>query len=187
MKKIILGIFLLVVLVAVSYFQFIRGSEGRTKAYRKGYHAGADSVQVAQPDFDSLSGLLTRERQALAEYQTVMADSICQLDLLRQYSVDSLERVINKQNSDMSRLKRQAQAKKSPSNTKQAVEAPVPNGPSHEEILGYYKQAMSKLPSDLTDYEFRVSADEIRTETAAKFSITVERLNQIRVDNNVDF
>ncbi|MCX6835328.1 MAG: hypothetical protein NTW07_09395 [candidate division Zixibacteria bacterium] len=187
MKKIILGIFLLVLLVAVSYFQFTRQSAGRTKAYRKGYHAGADSVQVAQPDFDSLAGLLTRERQALAQYQDVMADSLGQIDSLRQHSVDSLERVISKQDSDISRLKRQTLAKKSPSKSKLTIETPVSKGPSHEEILGYYKQAMSKLPSDLTDYEFRVSVDEIRTETAAKFSITVESLNQIRADNNVDF
>jgi hypothetical protein len=187
MKKTILGILLLVLLVAVTYFQFTRQSAGRTKAYRKGYHTGADSVQVAQPDFDSLASLLARERQALAEYQNVMADSIGQIDSLRQHSVDSLERVISKQNSDISRLKRQTLAKKSPSKTQQMVKSPVSNGPSHEEILRYYKQAMSKLPSDLTDYEFRVSADEIRTETAAKFSITVESLNQIRADNSIDF
>jgi len=184
MKKIVLGIVLLVALVAVSYFQFTRESERRSKAYRKGYHAGADSVQVAQPNFDSLAGLLTRERQALAEYQAVMTDSICQLDLLRQDSEDSLKRVISKQNSDMSRLKQQKLAKTSLSKTQQN---PDSNGLSHAEILGYYKQAMSKLPSDLTDYEYRVSVDEIRTETAAKFSITVESLNQIRVDNSLDF
>lgn len=187
MKKIFLGIFLLVLLLAVSYFQFTRQSAGRTKAYRKGYHAGADSVQVAQPDFDSLASLLTQERQALVEYQTLMEDSVGQIDSLRQRSVDSLERVISRQNSDISRLKRQTLAKKSPPKNQQAVKTPVSSGPSHEEILGYYKQAMSKLPSDLTDYEFRVSVDEIRTETAAKFSITVERLNQIRADNNIDF
>jgi hypothetical protein len=187
MKKTILGIFLLMALVAISYFQFTRESEQRKRAYRKGYHVGADSVQVAQPDFDSLAGLLARERQALAEFQTMMADSLCQLDMQRLYSVDSLERLINKQDLDVSRLKQQASAKKSPSKTQQAVGTPEANGPSHEEILGYYKKAMSKLPSDLTDYEFRVSVDEIRAETAAKFSITVERLNQIRNDNNVDF
>ena len=46
---------------------------------------------------------------------------------------------------------------------------------------------MSKLPSDLSDYEYRVSVDEIRAETAEKFSITVESLNKIRADNDVDF
>ena len=187
MKKLILGIILLTVLIAVGYFQSVRESERKTTAYRKGYHAGADSVQVAQPDFDSLTGLLARERQALADYQAEMADSLSQLDSLWEQVEDSLGRVISKQSADINRLKQQASAKKAPAKTQQAVKPAGTGSPSHQEILSFYKRAMSKLPNDLSDYEYRVSVDEIRSETATKFSITVERLNQIRDENHVDF
>jgi hypothetical protein len=187
MKKLILGIILLTVLVVVAYYQTVRESNRRATSYRKGYHAGADSVQVAQPDFDSLTGLLARERQALADYQAEMVDSLSALDSLWGRVEDSLGRVISKQSADINRLRQQASAKKSPTKTQQAVKPAGTSTPSHQEILSYYKKAMSKLPSDLSDYEYRVSVDEIRSETAAKFSITLERLNQIRDDNHVDF
>ena len=187
MKKIILGILLLTVLVVAGYFQSVRESERRARSFRKGYQTGADSVLVAQPDFDSVSELLARERRALEEYQAAVADSLSQLDSLRDWAVDSLEGVIKKQGADITRLKQQASSKKTPSKSQQAVKPAGSGSPSHQEILSYYKRVMSKLPGDLSAYEYRVSVDEIRAETAAKFSITVDRLNQIRDDNHVDF
>ena len=187
MKKVLLSVLLLLALVAISYFQATRESEQRTRSYRRGQRAGADSVQAAQPDFDSVADLLLRERRALAEYLSLMSDSVAQLDSVYQYSVDSLTGVIGRQSADLSRLRKQSSGGKTPSKAQQAAKAPGSAGPSHEEILSHYKRVMSKLPSDLTDYEYRVAVDEIRTETAAKFSISVEKLNQIRADHSLDF
>ncbi|MEW5795764.1 MAG: hypothetical protein AB1772_05335 [Candidatus Zixiibacteriota bacterium] len=187
MKKLVLGIFLLAVIVAVVYLQVTRDSERQEDAFRKGYRTGADSVVSSQPDYDSLAELIGKERQALAEYRTAMADSLVYLDTVHRHTIDSLERRIDAQRADLSRLKQKAQAGKTAPGMNKSARPAGETGARHEEILNYYRRAMAHLPSDLSAYEYQVAVTEVRTETATKFSISVDRLNEIRKQHHVDF
>jgi len=95
--------------------------------------------------------------------------------------------VIDSQQADIDRLQKLALADTTPGTKSGSGSAAGSGGASHEEIVSHYKLAMSRLPADLSDYEYRVAVKEVRTETAARFSITVERLNQIRKEHNVNF
>jgi hypothetical protein len=188
MKKLVLGIILAAILVGVTYVQFNRDTARKSTAFRKGYRAGIDSLKNNEPDFDSVATLLNRERQALAVYKAAMADSLSRRDSLLLCTVDSLSEKIEAQRADISRLKQKALATKTPSaGGKKVATKQVSDGASHLEIVSHYKEAMAKLPADLSPYEYQVAVTEVRAETAAKFSITVDRLNEIRKANNVEF
>jgi gas vesicle protein len=187
MKKLLLGILLVAVLGAVVYLQINRDSDKRTTAFRKGYRAGVDSLQSSQPDFDSVAQLLAAERQALAEYKTAMADSLLRRDSLYAQTVDSLADKIQAQKTDIGKLKQKTLATKTPASTAKGTSAAPGGGASHQEILSHYKAAMAKLPGDLSAYEYQVAVTEVRTETAAKYRISIDRLNEIRKANQIDF
>ncbi len=187
MKKILVGIFLVAVLAAVVYLQISRDAEKRSTAYRQGYRTGVDSLKNNQPDFDSVTQLLDRERRALAVYKAAMADTLSTRDSLYDCTVDSLSEKIEAQRADIGKLKQKSLASKSPATTENGPKNGQNNLASHRDILAHYKMAMAKLPADLSPYEYQVAVTEVRTETAAKFSITVDRLNEIRKANNIDF
>ena len=187
MKKLLLGLFLIAVLAAVVYLQLSRDTDKRSAAYRKGYRTGVDSLKTHQPDFDSVAELLGRERQALAEYKETVARTLSIRDSLHQQEVDSLTDKIEQQKTDIGKLKQKSLAKKAPTSNDKTASTGQNNLPSHREILDHYKEAMAKLPADLSPYEYQVAVTEVRTETAARFSITLDRLNEIRKANNVDF
>ncbi|MEA1980558.1 MAG: hypothetical protein U9N54_06255, partial [candidate division Zixibacteria bacterium] len=50
----------------------------------------------------------------------------------------------------------------------------------HQQILTYYKDRFKKLPADLSNYERRISLNEIKEETAQKFEISLVELKNIR-------
>jgi hypothetical protein len=190
MKKLVTGIVLLAIVAAVIYVQFSRNEERQSAAFRRGFRGGVDSLKNNQPDFDSVAALVSHERQALAEYKAAIADTLTRRDSLYARTVDSLSDKIEAQKADLGKLKQKALASKSPAaGVKKGATQPTDSsaGASHKEILDHYKEAMAKLPTDLSPYEYQVAVTEIRTETAAKFSITVDRLNEIRKANHIEF
>jgi len=187
MKKLLLGLFLLLVIVAVAYIQTVRESERQAEVYADGHDAGVREAEADRAGIDSLTGQLAAERQALAEYKAAVADSIARWDEQHRLAVDSLSRVIESQQADIDRLQKQALVNKTGTTKSGSGSSSRSSGASHQEIVSHYKLAMSRLPADLSDYEYGVAVKEIRIETAARFSITVERLNQIRKEHNVNF
>jgi len=187
MKKVLLGLFLLLVIVAVAYIKTTRESERQAEVYLNGHNAGVKHAEADRPGIDSLTGQLAAERQALAEYKAAVADSIALQDEQHRLAVDSLSRVIDSQQADIERLQKLSLANTTAATKSGSGSAAGSSGASHEEIVSHYKLAMSRLPADLSDYEYRVAVKEVRIETAARFSITVKRLNQIRREHNVNF
>ncbi len=187
MKKLLLGIVLLTLLVAISYLRTTRESERSEKAFRDGQEAGGQTVQLKQQDLDSLAGLIEEERSALAQHRAATADSLAQRDEIFARAVDSLSAQVDSQRSEITRLREQAAAGNSQNLTNRAGDSSAPGKASHERILNHYRLAVSKLPADLSAYEHRVALTEIRIETAREFAITVDRLDQIRKAHNVEY
>jgi hypothetical protein len=187
MKKVILGLCLVLVIGAVAYLKTVRETERQAEAYAKGQDAGIKRAEDGQISLDSLAEQLAGERRALAEYKATVADSIARQEERHRVTVDSLSRVIDSQQSDIDRLQKQTLVSKTADTTGDSGDATRSNGTSHQDIVNHYRLAMSRLPADLSDYEYQVAVKEVRIETAARFQITVERLNQIRKEYNVNF
>jgi len=176
LKKIILGLTFLVLLVAVIYVQVTRDSSHRDDIRKSAYEEGLSESVDQLSKADSLSDLLAKQ-VAAAE------DSLSKMNLSYDSQSDSLYGVIEAQKEQLAELRKQNQTLKesAPSSKKSK------SGKDRDsEILGYYKSEIRQLPGDLSTYEKRVAISEIRQETARKFSMTVEQLNKLRQQHNLD-
>ena len=97
---------------------------------------------------------------------------------------DSLTAVIAAQDKELARLKALAAKASAASSSRSSVKI---GKSSEHEILAHYRQAVEKLPADLSPYERKVALRELRVETAGRFAISVETLDQIRQKNNLDY
>jgi len=181
MKKILLAVFLLVVLIGVSYYNANRSNERVKEEYQQGLKKGTQEAAVFQHKSDSLEQTLQRDR-------TTYADSIKRLASAQTTAVtvaDSLTRVVDSQNKQIAALA--AKNKKAASKPRLAT-APKKSesaglGIKHAQILEYYRNRLKTLSSDLSDQERLIALNEIREETARKFLITVDDLNRIGMDS----
>ena len=187
MKKLLLGILLLAALIAISYLKSVRDSERQAEAFLEGHEVGVRLTQADQADLDSLSDLLNQERTTLTEYRTAVADSLAERDLLYSQTVDSLVNRIELLQSEIAQLEKKALANRSSSGKVRASKRGSSRKASHTSILNHYKLAMSKLPADLSTYEHRVAVNEVRSETATRFNITLKRLSEIREIYKLDY
>jgi hypothetical protein len=185
MKKLLLGIVLLAALVGISYLKTTMESERAAEAFIDGHQVGTRAAQSAQPDVDSMSGAFEKERLALVEQKTALADSLAARDQQHERVVDSLTDKLAGQDSEISRLKKQASAGPPPSKAKTPRKTSTAQA-TESQIVSHYKLAVAKLPSDLSAYEYRVALAEVKTETAEKFKITANHLDQIREEYNLD-
>ncbi len=177
MKKLLLGILLIVVLVAISWVKVSRDREREVASRLEGLKVSAAKIEQQQGEIDSLAGLV-------GEQDSCIVESLAVRDSLLDSVTDSLSGVIEAQGEQIEQLRKENQKKSTP--------PPVPKEESprkaaHKDILAYYKQEIEKLPPDLSDYEKRVASEEIREETAGKFSITVKRMNEIREMYKLDY
>lgn len=187
MKKLLLGILLLAALVAIIYLKSVRDSERQGKAFRKGHQAGVMFSQKGQAALDSLSDLLNQERTHLTDYRAALADSLAERDLLYAQTVDSLVTRIESLQSEIAQVEKKALADNSASGDGERLRKDTSGKASHTSILNHYRLAMSKLPADLSAYEQRVAVNEVRAETATRFSITLKRLEEIRGIYKLDY
>jgi hypothetical protein len=188
MKKIIIGIVLLAVLVGISYVKVYRDREQVTQARQDGVVRGQADLSTRTQEVDSLKALMEqRERE--------LADSLVSRDIQHAELSDSLRTAMDEQCEEIEALKRQAQKAKSQPSKKAAAPAKksADSGvdstakAAHKDILAYYTQQVDKLPKDLSDYERRVALREVREETAKKFAITAQRLDEIRKQYSLDY
>ena len=184
MKKLLLGIFLLALLGAVSYLKVIRDSERQADAYLRGHDTGVRSAELSDAQTDSLEMLLAQKDSLIEVWRAALKDSMQAGADSRVALTDSLAAVIALKEQEIASLKkkRTVTAQKSQSKPSTTVART-----SDHEILAAYRQAVAKLPKDLSEYERNVALREIREETARKFAISTDRLNQIRKSNSLDY
>lgn len=187
MKKLLLGVFLLAVLVTVSYLKITRSSERQSQAFLKGQEAGIETSRLQEADVDSLSDLIDRKQTELVELQAAMADTLGNRDQLHAQIVDSLKAGIDAGQTEIARLEKLVVAAGSNGQTGTNKQKTASAKASHKDILRHYRLAVAKFPADLSAYEYRVALAEAKSETAEKFKITVARLDQIREIYNLDY
>jgi hypothetical protein len=187
MKKVLLGLVLLALLGLISYLQMEHSAERRAEAWVAGHEMGQHKAELDQPNFDSLLDLVELERSRLSDLRATFETTDAEKEAGYQVTIDSLAARIEAQQKEIGRLQQQlvqAKARRQPAaSAAQASSAKSATG----DIIGHYRLAVAKLPADLSAYEQRVAVEEIRTETAQKFQITVQRLNQLREENNLDY
>jgi hypothetical protein len=184
MKKLLLGVVLLAALVGISYLKTTLDSERAAEAFIDGHRTGTKSAQAALPDTDSMSGAFEQERRALVEKNEVLADSLAAREQEHAQVVDSLSDRVASQQEQIDKLKKKVASAPSASSPKPTRTTTA--GSTESQIVNHYKLAVAKLPSDLSAYEYRVALAEVKTETAEKFKITVDRLDEIRKAHNLD-
>ena len=177
MKKVLLLILLLVLLIGVSAIKTYREHRQRDASFDKGKQASAKELVKLQDMADSLE-------LATGNKEVEFGDSLTRL--ARQYrgSLDSLEDMIDSQSATISSLKKAAEAS---SHTEASQKKTTSALSEHEKILTYYKKRYADLPGDLSTYEKKVAVNEIRAETAKRFSISVEELEKIRQANKLNY
>jgi len=167
MKKIFLAILLLVIVIAVSYYQVHRQEAREQTRYEKGYEEGTRGVERLSGEVDSL-------RQVVDSQGLEFSGKLEQTEQAYSGTIDSLKEVVSLKEQEIIEL--QSLEKKDSSLSGK-----------HALILTYYKKRYSELPGDLSNYERRVALTEIREETAQKFAITVSELDKIRKNNNLNY
>jgi len=186
MKKLLLGLFLLAALIVVSYFKTMRDSEREAQAFVDGHEMGSQKAELVQANTDSLEKLIDEKATEVIELRSALADTLAERDQLYEQIVDSLSEIIKAGQQEIAGLENQVAAGKLEAGTSSSKQE-VASKASHREILQHYKLAVAKLPADLSAYEYRVAVAEVRSDTSAKFNITVARLNEIRDANNLDY
>lgn len=174
MKKLLLGILLLAVIVAVSYLKNIREEERIDSVLEKAKTESAAETGKIKTAYDSLRALY-------AETEESLTDSISTLKLAIDSQSDSITTLAAGKDSLTKALAAKPKTttkKKSTSDSKLA---------QHRKIIDYYKQRHAALPKDLSAYEMRVAKSEIRQETAEKFSISLAELDKIRKEFKLSY
>ncbi len=179
MKKFLLALVLLAVIVVISIVRSTRDREDRQKQYQQGLDTGAAQAEIYRQRFDSLSGVVEQQKEQFA-------DSVGKLSQSQNQLTDSLRGEIVRKDQALS----QVTAKKKAAVTKPQAKPKSPDsldttGKHAQLILTYYRKRLESLPKDLSDYEKKVALNEVREETAKKFSITETDLEKIRLANNL--
>jgi hypothetical protein len=184
MKKVLLALLLLVVVVGIAYLTAWRNQASEKKQYQDGYVKGSAEVTALKKESDSL-------RTAVQKREMALTDSIKQAGNAYAGLTDSLRGVIASKDSIITVLRSR---KPAPSVAKANKPAPAQSStapakqqlPNHAQILDYYKRRLHQLPTDLSAYERKVAVNEIREETAHKFSVSAADVDRIRQSGNLN-
>ena len=177
MKKLLLGLSLIAVLVGVSYVKSIRGQSAKQEAHRQGVRESSIDLSVEQQRVDSL-------RQVITFRELEFADSMTAQQIKSAVIIDSLEDISRDQTARISDLQSKLQTTQKTASAKAKSDD---SAARERKILDYYKGRYARLPGDLTEYEMRVALNEIRDETAKKFSITTGQLKTIRASHGLSY
>jgi septal ring factor EnvC (AmiA/AmiB activator) len=167
MKKVFAVFVLLAALVAISYFSAKRTETQRLEKYQEGYAQGTKEADKPKQKADSLTGLLDLEKKRFQ-------DSIREIDSNHAIVVDSLNQEIATRDTRIAALK-----------TKKPVQKNKDLAITHSQILEYYKKRLNTIPKDLSGSERQIVLNEIRDETARKYSISLSDFEKIRKSNNL--
>ena len=177
LKKIIIGIFIIALLIALSYLKTIRENNEKKSAYKRGQGDTELTINNYKQDIDSLN-------QAIRKQELTFTDSIVQNDNNYQKEIDSLNKEIDDQSREINSLLKKVRTSQQNSQKKTSSSKTLSK---HEKIYQYYKKRYTSLPKDLSSYEKKIVINEIREETAQKFSISLSELEQIRKKYNLNY
>lgn len=179
MKKVGLAILLLAIVIGVGYLSALRNQSAEKSRYQEGYAKGLGELAAVKKEADSL-------RMTIQKQELVSSDSLKAFKTRYATQVDSLHRLLATKDSLLSVQRRGKVGGQSTRTVKNAPKPGTSKGDdlSHAQILEYYKRRLGQLPGDLSDYERKVAVNEIRTETAKKFSISIPDLDKLRQGNN---
>jgi len=181
MRKIFLGLILLVGLVTLSYLKVVYSNNSENASNEARFlQFQSDSIRAAEIA-DSLQILLSESR-------STMATAMQERDKSAGMRADSLEAIIAEQLERIKNLKSKIERSDLTIAELKSRKAPViKTGIDHKAVISYYKKRIEKLPMDLSDYEKRIMVDELREETAQHFSLTMNEFDkfskQYKLDN----
>jgi len=179
MKKVLLAVFLLLVLITISYIKTKRQHDRVDQNSAQESSAGETIIDSSMSD-----SLI----QALEQQSVAYRDSLTRLEAAGALTKDSLAGLIASREDSISRLARQLDSARAAGSA--AVKPPdaAPKRTfSHKDILTYYQEKYRELPKDLSPYERKVALEELRESTARHFSISVVELDKIRKANKLDY
>ncbi len=183
MKKGVILFVLLVLIGGVSFLKSLREADQR-KVYAQQENSEAmREIHTLELELDSMRALLAEKEISFADSmvhekisQSIILDSVHNEINIKENQIDSLKKIISKSSREPSIQKLNSKKKKTSSQILQ-----------EQKIIDYYKNRYKKLPNDLTDYEKKVVAVEIREETANKFSISLSQLKKLRNEYNIRY
>ncbi len=180
MKKALLAVILLAVVVSVSYIKLVRQKTQTTNAYQQGRQEHTQQLAQYQHKLDSL-------RYLIGHQEVEFAESVWMREMAYRSTYDSLIKIINLEKKGVDSLKGGFESAPSHKEVREAkADSSKRHLSMHMQILGYYKKRCQALPNDLSPYEKRIALAEIREQTAQKFSISLQELDNIRTDNKSD-
>lgn len=182
MKKLLLALFLLVLLIGISYVKKLRQDDKVSEAHQSARQELSRELSEKEGQIDSLAYLAGQQ-------QVQWADSLTKKHADHWRQVDSLENVIEKKSDSVGSLETQLQELRGAeeNSSKGNISSAATSKNRHERILALYKKKHKALPTDLSEYERRVSLAEIREETARKFSISLAELDRIRAEYKLKY
>jgi hypothetical protein len=189
-RKLALAVVLFAIVIGVSYLKTTRG-EQRVSAVREANREMAQENIGLKKSVDSL-------QTEISDTAGRLSDSIQQLDNAYKSNIDSLTQLAASREEEIGKLDErlkaeQAAAKKAenPQTTRpkasRSGRKEVDTEAFNKRVIDYYQKSYVELPKDLTEYEYRVAVQEIRQETAEKFSITVSRLDELREQFELEY
>ncbi|MBI5267394.1 MAG: hypothetical protein HY851_09210 [candidate division Zixibacteria bacterium] len=186
MKKIIVAIVLLGVLLGIVFVKTNREQSQVDEAFRQGVAKGQLEVAAYHKRLESL-------RVSTEQFKIAWSDSVRIRDSILAYYRDSVNQIILAQTDKIKELSKKTRyaAKSSPkaaatTSTAQKPDSVAPTS-RHAQILAYYKNRYKDLPGDLSVYEKKAALNEIRQETATRFSISLTELNELRKTYKLEF
>ncbi|HPM37057.1 MAG TPA: hypothetical protein PK186_05815 [candidate division Zixibacteria bacterium] len=187
MIRAIFSVFLVAVILWVSYLKVSREHDKQQLAYAAGRQEVGKELATSRQEAESL-------RTAMGEKELAFGETLMTRDAVYQKLVDSLGGTIDTLSTALEKTRAQLKssrttaAKPKSSGAGAAAEgASAQKSSQHERILAYYNQKFQSLPKDLSTYEQKVALAEIREETARKFSISLAELNRIRAEHKLEY
>jgi hypothetical protein len=178
---VITGIILLAVVIGVSYYKSVRNETRTLEAYEQGKQEEAATREQYRARLDSLTYLIEQQRDEHNQ-------SVWMREMAYRLTYDSLLKALEESYTREDSLKNElASLKKRGKKSNARISPSVRKSSRHEQILSYYRKRYQSLPKDLSPYERRVALAEIREETAQKFSITLQELDEIRRTGKLDY
>jgi len=178
-KKLLLAILLIVLILGASYLKTVLDENKIDQIEREVARKSTDQLRDLKVSIDSLQSGMERTKM-------VLVDSIRLLKATCTRETDSLNDLLVAQ----SRGIKQASSVPNSDTAGGKLAANTSRLDSldfHHKVLVYYRKRYEALPGDLSRYESRVALSEIRQETALRFNISIDDLNEIRNKNNLDY
>ena len=173
--KLLLSFVLLILIVAVSYFQAVRRQAKVDNSFILGKKTNQKEILELQSATDSLT-------TKIGQQEVIHAESLFQIEKQVQRKTDSLAEIISSQQQSLLELKKKGTPVKLA-----VMQKSVDSEKKHKELLAYYKKRYESLPIDLSEYEHKVAVFEIRQETSQKYAISLTEFNRIREAYKINF